>query len=303
MSNLMTERHGIPKGKGQVARGKENNFKSKEKISMKKIMMLLTATMLLFGLSGQSMASFGDGDLIQVVYSSAGTMETATDLGYIASLTTPATSNVTYNTNNFNIASLGSSATAANSYVAYFSYSPSYSGEGQVWTSGNSGGQTAKFGSTNYFVNGYNNTTGLYYNSATPGGSSAQVTVSMSGPNSYYTRMNYNGGAVGQMAGFLPNGDGEASLAALSTTGYVDQNLYYYQPTLTRGANASGLNVADVRTFADGSTEILAESGGSSGAITAPPPPPSPTPVPPSVLLMGAGLMCLLGIHRKMMSV
>jgi hypothetical protein len=67
--------------------------------------------------------------------------------------------------------------------------------------------------------------------------------------------------------------------------------------------------VADVRTFADGSTEILNESapvggpGGPGGPpVTAPPAPLPSAPVPPSVLLMGSGLMCLLIIHRKIIT-
>jgi len=222
--------------------------------------------LLLSCFSGQALAvTFADGDLIRVVYSSDGTMETATDLGPIASLTTPITSNVTYSTNNFSIASLGASATPATSSVAYYSYNNPGSGEGQAWTSGNSGGQTAKFSSVNSFDNAYNQTTGLYFPSTS---SPAQVTVLMSDPNSYYSQMDKSGGVAGQMAGYIPDGSAEAGLTALSSTGYVDQTLYYYLPTATRGANASGLAVADIRTYADGHTVLMASGGPTTYALT-----------------------------------
>ena len=51
---------------------------------MKKIMMLLVAMVLLLGVSGQAKAYFDDGHLIRVVYSTNGTMESATDLGDIS---------------------------------------------------------------------------------------------------------------------------------------------------------------------------------------------------------------------------
>src|SRR5208283_4470532 len=161
----------------------------------------------------------------RVVYSATGGYETVTDLGPIVNLTTPLTATVTYNTNNFNIASLGAGATYANSYVAYYAYFNDSSYNNNVWTSGNQGGQSiVGFVADANFADAAEAMGGLY--STSPGG--AQVTVSTSNTNSYYTRMNFAGLGNGQMAGYTPNGDAEASLAALSTTGYVDQTLYYF---------------------------------------------------------------------------
>ena len=188
-------------------------------------MMLLAATMLMFGLSGQAMAYFADGDLIRIVYSATGGNETATDLGSIAGLTTSLTSSVTYNTNNFSISALGSGATTANSYVAYYAYVNDSNYNDNVWTSGNQGGQSiAGSVAVSNFPNAAEAMGGLY--STTPGG--AQVTIATSNGGSYYTNMNLSGLGNGQMAGYTPNGDAEKNLAALATTGYVDQTLYYY---------------------------------------------------------------------------
>jgi hypothetical protein len=224
----------------------ERGTQNAKRSTLNAVRITLFWVLLLFGFSGQAMAGyFVDGDLIRVVYSSAGTMETATDLGSITNLTTQ-----TYNTNNFSLSALGAGATYANSYVAYFAYTTSGGSLGQVWTSGNSGGQTAQFGATNDFETAYIVTTGLYFNQT---GSPAQVTVLISNPDSYYNQMDVSG--AGQLAGFIPDGSAEASLAALSSTGYVDQTLYYYQP-VNRGKNEGGLAVADIRTFLDGHTAL-----------------------------------------------
>ena len=58
---------------------------------MKKIMIILAAAVLLFGFSGQAMANFADGDLIQVIYQTGVTTgnEYITDLGQFGTLTVP----------------------------------------------------------------------------------------------------------------------------------------------------------------------------------------------------------------------
>ena len=224
---------------------------------------MLILVLLLVAFSGKAMASFAEGDLIRVVYSLDGTSEIATDLGSVANITSPITSNVTYSTNNFSLTSY------ANAKIVYYSYNTGTGANalGYVWTSGKSGGQTAKFGDVNSIATGYNNSTGLYFPLTN---SPAQATVLMSDPDSYWSQMDTTGGTVGEMGGFLPNGDGEASLADLSSTGYVDQYLYYYVPVSRATlAQESGLPVADVRTFSDGHTELIgsaATCGSSNGA-------------------------------------
>jgi hypothetical protein len=243
---------------------------------MKKIMMLLIAMVLLLGVSGQALAYFEDGDLIRVVYSSTGTMESATDLGSITSLTSPSTAHVVYNTNNFSLGQLGSGATLDHSYVAYFTatLNPNH-----AWTSGSSAsGQTGIAGAFQGYVGSMHYTTGLYQvNGGHP--ATAMETFSTGDPLSYVKQLASVPGALG---GFLNQNNGaEANLAALATVGYVDQYLYYYGSIPTRG-NTTGMNVATIRTFADGHTEL------------------NPVPIPAAVYLLGSGLLGLVGIRRKM---
>ena len=244
---------------------------------MKKVMMLMLAMVLLLGVSGQALAFFDDGNLIRVVYSSDGTMESATDLGSITGLTSASTANVIYNTNNFSLAQLGAGATLATSYVAYFTATLS---PDQAWTSGSSAsGQTGSTGAFQGFVSSMHNAlqTGYQLNG---GLTNAMVTLATGDPNSYFKQLASVPGALG---GFLAQDNGaEKSLADLATVGYVDQYLYYYASIPGRGS-ATGLNVATIRTFADGHTEL------------------NPTvPIPAAVYLLGSGLLGLVGIRRKM---
>jgi len=249
---------------------------------MKKIMMLLAITMFLLGVSGQAMATyFNDGDLIRVVYSATGGMETATDLTSVASLTSASTVDQLFSTNNFSIGGLGSGATFANSYVAYYSVSTPPS---MAWVSGNAGGQTANNPSFQGFLSAAGLVNGAYQ--AAGGTSAAQVTVATSGPNSYYTALSNGtglGAGLGAMNGFIPAGGTETNLANLANVGYVDQYLYYYTPG-ARGT-PTGTELVDIRTYANGTTEFNATQVA--------------TPLPATFLLFGSGLLGLVGIRRK----
>lgn len=249
---------------------------------MKKILMLLVVTMLLLGVKGQAMASFANGDLIRVVYSTSGTMETATDLGSISSLTSASTTNVVYNANNFNLSALGGTADASNSYVAYYSITLAPSPANQAWVSGPLAGvsKASKTQFASAYLTGVGNTNGMY---DVASGGAKQVTVLMSDPNSYWMQLNRGGSSIGRMNNFLSSGySAEASLAGLSTVGYVDQTIYYYG-SLSGAGTATGLNVATIRTYADGHTALN----------------PSAVPIPAAVYLFGSGLLSLVGIRRK----
>ena len=52
----------------------------------KSIVCMIAAALLLVGLAGQSMAAFGTGDLIRIIYSPGSTYEYATDLGSLTNL-------------------------------------------------------------------------------------------------------------------------------------------------------------------------------------------------------------------------
>ncbi len=248
---------------------------------MKKIIMLLAAMMLVFGVSGQAMAYFADGDLIRVVYSSSGTVESATDLGSISAWTAPSPTNVVYNTNNFNLSTLGAGANASNSYVSYFSIMAAPN-PNKAWTSGDlSGTQGISASNWSVYVGAAHNANAQYALSGVP-----TATLNMSDSNSFYAGMDASVPGSGTFHGFVPNGGGTVSLASLATTGYVDQKLYYYPGTPTRGtgtdSNILSGNIPVVRTYADGHTEL------------------NPTvPVPAAAYLFGSGLLGLVGIRRK----
>ncbi|HUJ16789.1 MAG TPA: hypothetical protein VL197_02255 [Nitrospirota bacterium] len=253
---------------------------------MKKIMMLVMVVMLMLGVSGQAMAAFSDGDLIRVVYSTAGTNEVATDLGSIANLTSASSTLVNFNTNNFNFASLGAGANASNSYVVYYSLTLSPNPKNQAWLSGPAGGQTTAKSSWTSFSSAAHTVNGQYQ---LTGGGSSQVTLATNDPNSFYQQLEGGGSLVGYMKGFIPTSSSAiatASLANLATNGYVDQVLYYYGLPSGINGTSTGLNVSTIRTMADGSTVL------NPGAPA--------TPIPAAAYLFGSGLLGLVGLRRKM---
>jgi hypothetical protein len=241
---------------------------------MKKIMMLLIAAVMLFGVSGQAMAAFSNGDLIQVVYQRGGSMEVATDLGAFSATTAYAGSTMTLGSNPFPTAGTGPFATAAQSdlYVAYYVAGAT---NAPVWVSGPAGGQTSgnRQGASAALLSTQVNAKYLSL-----GGT--QVQLAQSDPQSYYTKMDSGGTTLGGFSSFIPGMNGEVSLG---TTAYVDTYLYYYATPNANGAKA-GVQVATIRTYANGATEML-------GQVS--------TPIPASVMLLGSGLMGLVGMRRK----
>src|SRR5208283_1868111 len=108
---------------------------------MKKMAMLLAVTMLIFGVSGQAMANFAQGDLIQVVYQTNGSYEVATDLGAFAPTTAYRGPTINFTSNPFPVAGAPgafSSAGWSNLQLSYF-----VSTSSAVWTSGPAGGQSS----------------------------------------------------------------------------------------------------------------------------------------------------------------
>ena len=239
--------------------------------------MLLAAAMLLLGANRQALASFSAGDLIQVVYSTTDSYEVATDLGAFAPTTAYTGSTITFNTNPFPTPGTGAFANSSwsNLNVAYFESAGS-----SAWVSGPTTGLQTSGNSQSNFSSA---AAAVLANYAAAGAGSAQVEQLQSNALSYMSLMDMNS-VKGSFAGLIPGANGETNLAALGngSGSYVDSYLYYYSNVNNPG---SGLAVADIRTFADGTSEIV----GSNNA----------TPVPPSVLLMGSGLIGLAGFRRK----
>ncbi len=248
---------------------------------MKKIIMLLAVAVLMFGFSGQAMATTVYGDLIQVIYktNSSTTTEYVTDLGSLSSLTSLATPSG-YTLGNSNLFGLGTSL--SNYQVAYLVSSNASASTLSV--SGDATGSQTGGNAQGAFSGAYNNFIGAAHGTAwttVSGFGTAQVL--MSNANSYYNQMNYGDnliadGATGSFNGFLYNNNGEATILGSAVTQY----LYQYANPNNMGNGTQGLEIV---TNANGSTDLIG--------------PAAATPVPPAVLLFGSGLLGLVGIRRK----
>ncbi|MBI5237031.1 MAG: hypothetical protein HY887_01220 [Deltaproteobacteria bacterium] len=242
------------------------------------VMILLAAAVPLFGFSGQAMAYFTDGDLIRVVYQKGGANEVATDLGAFAPTAAYSGTGISFTTNLFPTAgAVGgafSTAALADLQVAYFVRDVATT---HAWTSGPQAGQVSGNRQwTSAFSGGVQLLQSKYATFGT-----AQATLLQSDTQAYVKLMDNGGINFGKFGGFIPLANGEQNLAALGTAGFVDSYLYYYA---TPNSPLAGSQVATLRTFADGHTEVV-------GA--------SPVPIPAPVMLLGSGLMALVGIRRK----
>jgi len=224
---------------------------------MKRLVSVLVAVMLVVSVTAQAMAYFEESHLIQVVYHDGGMTEVATDLGPMADYLTPGE----YDFQNVDLADFPG-ATWADLRVAYIHYDDNtddvhFSGQ-DVLKSGNRKWAT---------FTGAANPMSSYYGSL--GGPS--VVAEQSNANSYWTRMDKSGNAIGLAAEFLASGNIEASLAAIGTTGYVTQQLYFFDsPNSAVDGTLTGVTLVT-----------------------------SEVPLPASVLLLGSGLLGLVGIARK----
>jgi len=256
--------------------------------------MLMMVALLMLGVSGQAMAAFNEGDLIRVVYSGTGSgTEYATDMGNYSSLTAPGSVYLNDTTDTVSLSQIGA-ASWSNANVAYFIMSSTLNGgNGAAWTSGPTTGATAAPGQ---FWSGFelNASTVLPVYGANAIGNN--VTLLQSNAGSYWTNMNGGGYAVGTMGSYLdqniPGNTAEVNLAALSTTGYVNQMLYYY------GSTPDG-STTDIKGTAVAALETLVNANGQLITILGNAP---TTPIPAAVYLFGSGLLGLIGLRRKMVA-
>jgi len=188
----------------------------------KKIFTILIACMLLFGVAGQAMAYFTNGELIRVVYKTGGTgNEFATDLGAF-SATAPISGSTLYNTDNFSLASFPG-ASMADLNVAYFLRNPA-GGNPSLWVSGPAGGQMSNAGQKASAIGVFQQVLNLYVANAS---GHATATIASSTANSYWQGWTRTGVGVGSFANFA---QGERpmkpTLQLFSRLVYVDQYLY-----------------------------------------------------------------------------
>ena len=237
--------------KVRVTRKGRINSDNWEGNTMKKFTIFFAAMLLLFCVSGQAVAYFSSGDLIQVVYKSGGTgNEVLTDLGdassWINSGNVPS-STFTTGIDTASLSTMFPGASWSDLNVAYFIMS-GY----DFWTSGPADGQTNNAGQQGSTRGAMNSVLQL---AATYGTSQVSQESATSGANTYWNRLDQNGVSVGRFGVFVNTGLGEANLEDLASGGSAELYLYYY-PTATDGDAGSGLQVAKLTIFADGHTAV-----------------------------------------------
>lgn len=244
----------------------------------KSLITALIAAVVVFGAAGQAMADFAQSYLIRVVYDLTTGVEVATDLGLVTDLVGSSNTLVGAGDDAFGLSMFGEGASYSDLSVAYFTVSSSGSVTG-AWLSSDESAPASRARGITTLVSGYNLVANYY---ATLVGTSNTVVSSMSAFNSYYSIMDASGLEMGSFDKYILTGreGSEADLAALETAGYVDQYLYYFT---TSTSAQTGVQVATIRTWADGSTTINY----------------NPVPVPPGILLLGGGLLGLLGLRRR----
>lgn len=248
---------------------------------MKLKLAVCLAALLVLTLAGQAAAYFEEGHLIRVVYDKTGAgKEVATDLidvtGWKTAANFPINQVVGGGPAAWNL-SMFPGKDLADLNVAYYAIIASSI---DSWNSGPATGQTATRTFASY--NGAATNVRNYYQTLTA--TAGTVVGENSETNSYWKLMDKNGVGIGSFASWIWEGLGHANLADLATVGYVDQTLYFYD---TSAVNNRGLNVAVLRTMADGSTIINPTSG-------------PVVPVPAAAWLLGSGLIALVGIRRRM---
>ena len=228
---------------------------------MKKLLSTILVTILVAtGLAGTALAAFTGGNLIRVVYDTVGSKEYATDLGPWVTLTVDAATGnlpVGGGVDAVTLTNIGA-ASWSNLVVGYYLLDVT-TGAQKVAVAGPAGGLTSasrKFTSFNGAAGQVNST----YNLAVAVGSASVLLADKTVGNTYFARMDSSGASPGSYGGWLTAGtnpSGTMSLAALATTGYVDQTLYSWGAANLglQGATAGAASFV-VRTMADGSTII-----------------------------------------------
>ena len=249
---------------------------------MKKfIASLAVGAMMLVG-AGQAAAYFEENHLIRVVYDKrGGGKEVVTDLLDISTWkslgVSPSNLVVGSGAQAWNL-SMFPGASLNNLRVEYYAV---HGPNADAWTSGPLTEQRAGNRQFTGFLSDGTNGRTFFQNVYIPIGDGSTVIGNETALNSHYSLMAKNGLTLGGFGNFIPLKNGGVQLDQLSPTGYIDQALYFYDNP--NGANPYGVQVAVIRTMADGSTIIN----------------PSAVPIPASVLLLGSGLLGLIGIRRK----
>ncbi len=259
---------------------------------MKKLLVVLAAGLLVFGVAGRANAYFAQGDLIRVVYDTTKgvTYEQATDLGSVTSIEANPS---TLSDSGYNLESGAGGSKAFSNLstlnVAYFAVNSTggVGGLGEFWSSGTTGASETNIGSSNslgVLQNAGNILAHAYAPSASSGGT-ANAWYSLTGTYSYYMKMDGNGTAIGSFNQFYFSGPSNGEIA-LVAGGSVKQDLFDWTNPSTTSTILGSLTL----------TTALSSAGVISTSAT---PAVGAVPIPPSVLLFGSGLLGLVGIRRR----
>ncbi len=258
----------------------------------KKLVALLAAALMTVSFAGTAMAAFVQGDLIRVVYDSVGAKEYATDLGSWATITGATNGTVVGGgVDAFTLANTGA-ASLGNLYVGYYLIDAT-AGANQVAiaadiTAASMTSGSRKFSGTNSALGGALTN----YAANVISGTNSALLADKTAGNTFFVKAGNSvvgAGDYGSWVTAATNPGGVLNLAALATTGYLDQNIFTWA-----GANLAANNALTaaapsftVRTMADGTTVL---GNGNAAAV----------PVPPAFFLMGSGLLGIFGVRRKM---
>jgi hypothetical protein len=260
-----------------------HEFLSQEE-KMKKLLGVLAAGLLVFGVAGQAKAAFTtSGELVRVMYDASTGVEVATDIGSISSL-----SSLT-NQSAFDAISLSAFSDTKWSDVttAYFGINSS----GVIAYVAASATPTVKFGPATW--SSWSSAAGSILSTYTTGtaiaGDPNSVSIATSNPLSYYTLFDKGGASLGIYGGALAAGGG----AEVNNATGGNQVLWQIvNPTAAR-SNTSGTIVTAANGPLPGFTIVTTNGATEINPVG------SAVPIPPSILLMGSGLLGLIGIGRR----
>ena len=255
---------------------------------MRKKLAVLTiaSVMFVFGAAGNASAYFEDLNLIRSIYTTTGVVEIGSDLGLNAS---------TLNSNNVfgSSVALSSFDGALSSLVAgYWAHDMTNRDFYATGFANDTDGLTM-LGRKQVSADAtYNYVQTLYAGS----GLATTIINPKETADSYFKVFDVNGNNIGSMGSNLKNDSYEMtlSLAGLTTMGYVDQVLYFFNYD-NISADKSGIEKGIIRTFltSDGTTVDL------NGPMIATVINPNAVPIPGSIMLLGSGLLGLFSIRRK----
>jgi hypothetical protein len=263
---------------------------------MKKTVGIIALGLLLFGFAGQSMAALAANDLIRVVYvdSAFGGTEYVTDLGSTSSILT---ANNTVGAGSLAFAG-GTGFSLSNIHVAYFSV-PGGTGS-PVWLSGSTTTpDLAVARKEASLTNAINALTGSY--ASLSAGQTATGKISDGG--SYFSVFDGGGTNLGSMAGYVYNITNNVEVNLGSGDGQkVAQGLWTWangNPTTRTAGTFADILQTNFQWIANYDSHDVLTGYTATVLGTTIDPQTASVPVPPSMILLGTGLLGLIGLRRK----